>query len=336
MPNKDIAEVKALFQTGYHEKQRLQPLTKYDDKKGMVADNYMVYSFSALPALIEKMKQRDTELFGEKYTARFVIEENGTPWFALEGSPGDDVSYNAEVGVYEQAPAHSVMISKDSPIIAAGIVVFSDDYQIKKITNFSGHFRPKATTLIWPLAALLNLNADFADEVELGFFWKNNLNQLQHKAVALPKAQLHALLPKTCIVTPNSSYEIRVYSNNTWVHFGLEQTPQFQKKRERQSTTRYTEHRDRLFSGSATPYANKRNRLSFIDIDTEFNTNSVSSSSSSQAPLIPTVAASQFIYSSPPSTPPSSSQSFQAAPEIFSDHNDDEQDGMGRTSPFRT
>jgi len=234
--SEDIVRVKKHFQDAFNDRKTLSSLTKYADVKRMISNNYMVCSYGALLVLIEKMKQR-VEC---RFELRYVVDETGTIWFSLEGAPGDDVDYLTPVdtnGVGEQSPAHSDMLPKHIAVIASGIVVFSEAYQITKITNFSGHYRPHANTLLWPLAALLNCDADFTAEVTLSFFWKKDYAKRKYKTVTIPKNELHTLLPEGCTVNvvSNPAYEVRVYTKQACETFGPGQTPQFKKKEKQPS-----------------------------------------------------------------------------------------------------
>lgn len=241
MENKDFEYTQALFNTGVSDKKALYALDKYDLKRRMDASNYMIYSFAALPQLLEKMKR--LELFDERITRtiRFVVDQDGDCWFALEGVPGDYVEYRPEHQTVEnrreQTPAHSDM-TQGKNCVSAGVLVFSHEDKIEKITNFSGHYRPAPETLVWIIAALVRLNANFASEVTFGFYWKEQ-HILKNKDCTFAKEDLPRLIPETCLAHhPSAPYQVRVYSNEKWTCFDEYQIPRFeQPKRPRDQIT---------------------------------------------------------------------------------------------------
>lgn len=306
MNPKDLERIKTLFNDAFTTKKALTVLKKYEHKKDMIASNYMIYSFAALPALIEKMKRLNTSWnTTDKYQARFVVDENKTIWFALEGRPGELIEYTDGIAVddiKEQAPAHSDMTPGRSSI-ASGIVVFSNDYRIKKITNFSGHFRPVPSTLVWPIAALLNLGAEFTPEVELGFFSKDRPAQLKQKIVSLSKVELQTLLPEGYISALALTYEICVYSQGKLETFGKDQTPQFQKKQEQPQENVFKRQRTNLL------FAENSHRFWCTTSDTSSSSRATEGSISSpdepsaSRSSTPVPNTTSFTYETPPPSP---------------------------------
>jgi len=214
MKSPEIERIKTLFATGFNEKTILTPLDKYT-KSHMTsiksAERYMVYSYAALPELLTKINELIDWDFNHN-RVRYVMQDNGTLWFSIEARAGTPLEYKSKEkkSFGEQSPAHSEMMPSDAHAIAAGIIEFSEDHQrIEGISNYSGHYRPSVQTVVWPLAALMQHNADFADEVSLSFFWKNT--RKKSKTIQLPKENLQDLLP----------------SNGVWNYFNAGETPFF-------------------------------------------------------------------------------------------------------------
>jgi hypothetical protein len=228
MNHKDFEKIRKMFSSAVDEKKILYPLRKYEEKTRMKASNYMVYSFAALPLLIEKMKQLAPWDERNIYSARFLVEEDGSCWFALEGSPGDGAEYASSSSLKnnrEEIPAHSD-ITPSGTCVSSGIIVFSKEYQIEKISNFSGHYRPEAGSLVWIIASLLKLGANFASNVELIFFWKKD-NLLRDKKVSFTTEELNSLIPEKCVVMPNTDHRVGVFSNEEWIYFTGDEVPEF-------------------------------------------------------------------------------------------------------------
>ena len=218
MKTHDIETTKKLFAQGHSEKTILKPLDKYTmqcSRHVRPAENYMVYSYDALPELLKKISELDPNEH-KRYQARYVMQDNGTLWFAVEALPGQRLEFESKKNTArEQSPAHSEMLPPHAKAIAAGIVVFSEDRQrIEGISNFSGHYRPYVTTVVWPLAALIQFNAVFADNVSLILFWKNK--GLKSKTITLSKEQLPNLLPSDLSFVADSTYAIAVRSEGIW------------------------------------------------------------------------------------------------------------------------
>ena len=220
----DIERAKKLFATGYSEKTILKPVPKYTinlNRHVTPANNYMVYSYNALSELLAKIKELDPSEHNCRQ-ARYVMQDNGTLWFAVEARPGQMLEFKSKRNITcEQSPAHSEMLPPDAQAIAAGIVVFSEDHkQITGISNFSGHYRPYVTTVVWPLGALIQLNAPFADHVSLSLFWKKN--GLKSKTITLPKEQLSHLLPSGSSFVVDSTHQISQFANISRPCVGLQ------------------------------------------------------------------------------------------------------------------
>lgn len=276
----DIEKVKSLFNKALSDKKPLIALPQYDEKKSMVVNNFFIYSFQALPELIEKMKQLDGWSLENQYQARFVIEDDGSVWFAQEGRPGDRVEYlpgfRQELPK-EQVPSHEAMIRPGKTCIGAGIVCFDKEYHIFKITNFSGHFRPNCASLLWIVGALVTLNARFAPQVDLGFFWKRPGALLESKTVSCSVAQLAELLPDGFSITPQE-YAIYAHSNGDWISRDRDAPQSLLNKRGRDALSGF----------------------GIFGIDGSLLKRSRPTSSSSFVPSMLPVASS---YSTPPSSP---------------------------------
>lgn len=347
MKQRDFEKIKALFDSAYHEEHVMSPLDKYEDKKDMMASNYMVYSFSALPVLIEKMKRVSNFDFSQKYSVRFTIDQDRNCWFAFEGRPGDMIEYTdsrLRRESPEQAPAHSDMTSTRTSI-SAGIIVFSDDYQITRITNFSGHYRPSAGSLVWIIASLIQLNANFTPDVALSFYWKKK-RELKSKHVSLPRENLHTLLPSDCTISPTTDYKIIVYTHGKSRHFGPDEEANFEVLPQKRHRFRRPGSGDMdvfsIFGRDesiipTSPMTKKGIAIDFTAItasfvieDTKLTSSSTISAVTPPSSPLPKAASAMHAFfpaslSTPPPSTPEKKQSQVTDIEPFSDNEDDGQ-----------
>ncbi len=352
MKQKDFEKIQRLFVEAYNEKRILHPLRKYEDKKDMAASRYMVYSYAALPALIEKMKQVSESEALQKYNARFTIDQDGDCWFAFEGCPGDIIEYDdytLSSELREQAPAHSDMTPTHTSM-SAGIIVFSKDYRITKITNFSGHYRPTPGSLVWIIGSLVELGANFTPDVGLGFYWKNDRG-LKSKNVSLPQETLRTLLPTDWTSRPDRDYKVIVYSHGECTTFSHGEEPHFKSvsknKRHRSEMPESHEVGRSIFSkfstqtsvvpnspvtkrGTAIDFSVKTNSMSIIAEEKVDSGSSISAAFHRSSPPSKTATMCSF-FSDGTSTPPPQKQTLVAAIEPFSDDDDDEQSSPKNT-----
>jgi hypothetical protein len=217
-------DIKTSFEKAYREKETLTVVEKY--KKNEISLNYMVYSFSALSLLKEKIKKQSSSQNSEHIQVRFVVEENGNCWFASEGLYGEYFEYDGQpTGIREHIPAHSDM-RPGAQCLAAGIIVFSKNDEISHITNFSGHYHPTPGTLVWIIAALIKFEAKFSPEVVLGFYW-NNVGKTEKYRPSIKNEHLIDLLPEGCTINPNNTYTIHTYSSGVCQTFDETTEPYF-------------------------------------------------------------------------------------------------------------
>ena len=157
-----MEQLRDSFTQEYHRKTVLRPDPNICDKP-ISGHNFHLYSYGALHKLLailsdiapdDSIPEEDNAM--ERYAVRFVVDTDGSLWFAQEGKRTKTV------------PAHSEMRNRCR---AAGTLFFSEDYRsIIKITNTSGHFKPHIGSLIWALAALLSVKAPISSSVILDFF----------------------------------------------------------------------------------------------------------------------------------------------------------------------
>jgi hypothetical protein len=273
--------------------------TEYYQSERTIDDfRYMVYSYAALPLLIKKIKaycDADEEEQRFQFMARYVVEDDGSIWFAIVGDRGARIPGDFPK---EHVPAHSDMNRKH--VIASGDIEFSEDYQcITKITNSSGHFRPDAQTLVWPIAALLGLNAVFAEHVTLDCFERLTKTQTKLHRVIVPREQLHELVPERCQLMPNVNYAVHVYTADYGFKvFTQGEIPVFDERQDRKRRSCVSES----FFGGFSP----EKRTSF-----DANHSSSSTVSSSVSIAIPSAHAPSALVLDE-QTPPTTQQESNA------------------------
>ncbi len=195
----NIEEIKALFLTEYNKKSEMRPKIQSGSERPVANYNYHVYSYGALPVLIQQLKDipRDPDESYEqdqlsRFSVRYIVDLDWNLWFAQEGKTGGSV------------PAHSDMRSKS---YAAGNIFFSEDYKlITKITNKSGHFQPLPASLMWAIAALNSVEAPFAETVIM------EIQASQDAPLTLTSDELLSLLPKDSFQKSRADFMVEVHS----------------------------------------------------------------------------------------------------------------------------
>lgn len=110
------------------------------------SSKHLLYPINALQELIGVLKGLDPyDDYDERFSARYIVLEDGQLLLAREGSPCRTIPAHREMG---------------SHCIAAGNIYFSTDYQlITKINHQSGDFHSTQGSMVWPLAIILLSNA---------------------------------------------------------------------------------------------------------------------------------------------------------------------------------
>lgn len=141
---------------------------------------HILYPVSRLGDLIDKLRAFDEfEDPDHKYSVRYLVTEAHQILFALEGKPGREI------------PAHS---SISPSCLAAGNMFFSEDYRnVIAINHQSGDFEPRAGSLVWPLAILLNTDVPLARSVEVRTLV--NREPLEEVSFEASPEELGAILP---------------------------------------------------------------------------------------------------------------------------------------------
>jgi hypothetical protein len=227
-----IEQLADLFASGIQTKKTLRINTIHQCNVKLAASRYMVYSYTALPLLIDKMRAyRHDDEWGDQglqFIVRYIIEETGAMWFALEGRPGTSIprerSDQGQLNQGEVVPAHSDMTW--NRCIAAGNIEFSEDYCfVKKISNKSLHFTPTPETMVWTVDALRTLGAKIAEEVQLDFWSTSSCGRTTCETVSLSKEELYGLSPAGNLLVTNPDHTVRVYSDDTGVSFDENNPP---------------------------------------------------------------------------------------------------------------
>ena len=203
----NLTDIRVDFQNTLNQFQTIPPVKILAPKKVQNVKQY-IYSWMALPDLIEILKQQIPDTFDEeadrleRFTVRFVVDQHRKPWFALEG----------ELSV--SRPAHSDMVNNE-PVYSSGNMVFSKDYStIEEITNKSGHYEPAFGTLVFFLNLLLDLEKHskfpfrIADQLKLVQYQKKEDCFNPHPVIELllSKTELENLIQADPRLTANNDY----------------------------------------------------------------------------------------------------------------------------------
>jgi hypothetical protein len=184
------------------------------------------------------------------FCVRYLVSTDKQILFAREGRPSQYIPQHKQIR---------------STCLAAGNIYFSQDFKsIRKIDHCSGDFHPNTSSLVWPLAILVHMNAPLAKTL---FVEESTVDNQGHFAVTtlheITATELKRLIPQT--VPP----DIIVINSSTHIEQSP-QSPQSQNK---------TMH--------------KALKLDFSTINTESsNSTSSESSSSPSAPMSAHFAAS--------------------------------------------
>ena len=193
-----IEEIAALFEAANNRKNIITPHRRYCDRPLSRNTSHLIYSYKALPELIKKLKKverfhldYEEEYQLERFAVRYVVDETGTIWFAREGATSQTIPDHAQISHF---------------CYSAGNIYFSEDYQsIVKITNKSGHFTPDPDTLVYAIAALSSVGANFAATLSLVMHTKDD-----SIITELSAEQLLSLLPEAHFPASKNEFTIKI------------------------------------------------------------------------------------------------------------------------------